>query len=233
MGNRNAVNETAAAGQAGWVIARTAAGREFTLHDAVARPKTGYRWRAEPTDHGPDRFREPIHGDGTPCYTPVEMRLAKKNQYTDKKRERRTQRPHPALRGYVFIRDPEPVLVSHFRDRGVILGLIPGVPTAANGYAPGPLLLSDRAIQTLRARYQTEYDPETGAGHTVTLDPRSLMRPGYEFAAEDYVLSDDPAWIGHKLLCVEVLDTTARVVCRLFGIDHEVEVGLGELRKAG
>lgn len=212
--------------QDGWVIARVPSNKEFKFHDMVSRPVIGYGY-----DDKGEQYSK--HGTGPHCYTPVEVKLVAKNQWTRIKSERRTHRPWPMLRGYVFVQEPEPRLIADLRERGLCYGLIPDVPTRQNDYVPGPLRLSNRAINHMRARYQCEYDPVTGAGHQTTVDPKALMRPGYEYGEGDYVLADDPAWIGHKMLCVEVMDTTARFICQMFGIDHPVELPLGDLRKAG
>jgi len=212
--------------QQGWVIARVPSG-VFKTHDEISTPIIGYEW----DDESGERVK--IRGKGPHCYCPVEIKLVAKNQFTKLKSERRTHRPWPSFPGYLFIQDPEPSLIAALRDRGLVYGLIPDVPTSQNGYVPGPLRLSNRAINLMRSKYGAEYDPVTGAGHQTTVDPKSLMRPGCEYGAGDYVLSDDPAWFGHKMLCVEVLDTKARFICQMFGIDHAVEAPLGEMRKAG
>lgn len=219
-------------GQAGWVIARVPSNREFTVHQAVSRPLKHHIWRAEPLSEGPGRFREPVYDKGPACYCPVRITLTKKNQFTDLKQEPMTERPFPIYKGYLFIKDPSYPLIERLRERSLCYGLVPGIPMARNNYKPGPLRLTQKAIDRMRDRFRAEYDPETGAGHRTTSRPEAYMNPGYEYQAQDYVHSDDPAWQGHRLHCVEVLDKTAKVICQMFGIDHEVEVPLSSLRKA-
>jgi len=209
----------------GWVIARVPSNTEFKLHRDISRPVTGYDW----DDNGK---RVEIRGKGPACYTPAAEKLVQKNQWNRIQRKERTVRPFPLLPSYIFIRNPPHDMIAELIERKRIYGLIPDVPRASNNYEPGPLLLTDRAINHMRARYGCEYDPDTGAGHQTTMDPKAHMQPGYEYDAGDYVVSDDPAWMGHRLLCVEVMDTRARVICKMFGIDHSVDVPLGELRKA-
>ena len=202
------------------VIAKGQSGKEFKLHDRISRPRLGY-----------DRVgneRVPMYGTGPHCYTPVDIRLCKKNQYTDKKGEGRTERPIPLMAGYTFIQDPSYALIRDLREQGRIYGLLPD----PRGEQYGPYVLTQRGIDLMRSKYGSEYDPVTGAGHSVVVKPEAFMRHGYEFKAQDYVVTDDPAWIGHKMLCVQVLDTTARMLISAFGGQHEVEMKISNLRKA-
>lgn len=212
----------------GWVIARVPSNREFTVHTEVSRPTLDHVWSGSKTD----RVRTPIYGQGPECYTPIEYRLARKNQYTRKKRERRTEKPFPIIRGYIFIQDPDTALVANLIERKMCYGLIPDIPKADNNYEPGPIRLTQRAIDHYRARYRHEFDPKTGAGHRSTADTRARMIPGFEFEKGDYVMADDPAWLGRRFQCVEVLDTTARVILSAFGVNHALEFRIDEVRKA-
>lgn len=206
--------------KANWVIAKGPSGQEFRLHDQISQPLMGYK--------GSGDFRKAVHGKGPHCYTPVDIRLCKKNQFTDKKGEQRTERPFPLMSGYTFIQSPSPRLVHDLKERKSIYGLLPD----PRGEDHGPYVLSQRAIDLMRAKYGAEYDPKTGAGHVTVAKPEAFMRAGGEFTANDYVVTDDPAWIGHKMLCVKVLDTTARVIINAFGGEHAVSLKISTLQKA-
>jgi len=209
----------------GWVIARGPSNKGFKLHDMISRPILGYFW----DEVDGKAVKAPRYGTGPNCYTPVDFRLAAKNQYTAKKREARTEKPIALFAGYTFIQDPEPHLIRDLKDRGAIYGLIPD-PRSHLGH---PIILTQRAIDMMRNKYQAEYDPRTGAGHKTSVNPNAAMIPGYEYAVGDYVESDDPAWMGYRLLCVEVTDTTAKVILNMFGFDMEATVSLDGVRKAG
>lgn len=209
----------------GWVIARGPSNRGFTLHNEISRPLLGYFH--DPVNR--DDERKPRYGKGPHCYTPVDIRLVKKNQYTALKRENRTEKPVPLFSGYTFIQAPEPSLIRDLKGRGAIYGLIPD-PRSSLGH---PIVLGQRAIDLMRNKYQAEYDPVTGAGHQTSVNPKAAMLPGYEYEVGDMVVTDDPAWIGRRMLCVEVMDTTAKVIVNMFGIDMEATVSLDGIRKAG
>tara|TARA_R110002012_G_scaffold148639_1_gene307540 strand:+ start:4301 stop:4906 length:606 start_codon:yes stop_codon:yes gene_type:complete len=196
-----------------WVIARGPANKEFKLHDHISRPKLGYE------RIGNKRIMK--YGRGPHCYTPVEMRYYIKGDIP-------TERPIPLMSGYTFIQDPSYKLIEALREQGRIYGLLPD----PRGADYGPYVLSQRAIDLYRAKYETEYDPDTGSGHKVVVKPEAFMQKGYEFEPEDYVVTDDPAWIGHRLFCIDVLDTTARVLISAFGGQHEVEMEIRNLKKA-
>ena len=212
-----------------WIIARLPSNLSFPVHTEISRPLLRYDW--EMIDGQAVRVER--RGVGPNCYQPVDMVLCKKNQYTDKKREARTERPKACFAGYLFIQAPDTRLMADMIDRGRIYGFIPDIPRAENGYEPGPLRLKQRAIDLMRKKYDAEFDVDTGGGHRVSVSPKALMQPGYEFEGGDMVVTDDPAWSGHKLKCMSVLDTKAKVICRLFGIDHTIEIDLRNLRKAG
>lgn len=208
----------------GWIIARGPSNGNFALHNAISRPIIGYYWDDE-------RTRLPQYGKGPACYTPVDITLKAKNQYTRKKNEPRSELLRPKFPGYTFILDPDLSLIRDLIDRKKIYDLIPAPARASNNYEPEPLRLSQSAIMLMRDRFQDEYDPVTGSGYRVSIDPKARMQPGYEFEVGDYVLSGDPAWEGHKLKCIGIADRKARVICEMFGIDHEVDVDIGGLRK--
>lgn len=222
MFKRPTMNKT----NTGWVIARGPSNKGFDLHNMVERPLLGHFWDVSEDEE--ISVRAPRYGKGPSCYTPVDMHLVAKNQYTALKRENRTERPVPLFSGYTFIRGPEPRLIRDLMDRGAIYGLIPD-PRCALG---SPIVLTDRAIQLMRNKYQAEYDPKTGSGHVTSVNPKAAMIPGYEYDIGSYVISDDPAWLGHKMVCVEVLDTTAKVIIKLFGVDMEMAVPINSVRKA-
>lgn len=207
----------------GWIIARCPSNSNFTLHKEISRPIVGYEYR--------DEARHPVYGKGPACYNPVRIKLVAKNQYTKQKNEARTEIPLALLPGYIFIRDPDPKLIQGLIDRKRIYDVIPAPARKSNNFEPAPLRLSQAAITLMRDRYGAEFDVDTGAGHRVTTDPRARMQAGYEFEVGDYVLSDDPAWQGHQLRVTAILDRTARVICSMFGINHEVEVDLWGVRK--
>lgn len=207
----------------GWVIARGPSNGGLKLHDMIERPLLGYIRNKETEE------REPQYSKGPSCYTPVDITLVAKNQYTALKRENRTERPVALLSGYTFILGPEPKLIRGLKARGLIYGLVPD-PRSFDG---SPIVLSQHAISLMRNKYQAEYDPKTGAGHQTSVNPKAAMIPGYEFDVDDYVMINDPAWAGHKALCVSVLDTKAKFLLNMFGIDMEVELEVDKVRKAG
>ena len=204
-----------------WICARHPSNSGFKLHDHIARPLLGYFYEPD------TETKEPRYGKGYPCYTPVDIVLASKNQYTALKRENRTEKPVAIFSGYTFIRDPSPSYMRILKDRGWIYSVLPNPLNPEQ-----PALFTQRAIDLMRNKYGAEYDPETGAGHITSANPQAAMIPGYEYEEGEYVISDDPAWMGHKLLCTKVLDTQATVMFKMFGFDMEANVPLSALRKA-
>lgn len=160
---------------------------------------------------------------GFEIYTPFRSEWRYRNKFDRARKQKKQKRFFPLIVGYIFIRIEGDKQWNELFRRGLVRCLM-GLNGSLYSF-PDDWMGSKR---------------ETFGGHIGTAAPTQFEAPDYEaymdtfgeFEAGDTAQFRVGTLVGQEVKVTEILDTQARVMFRLFGIDQEQLVSLIDLVKA-
>ena len=170
---------------------------------------------------------------GFPIYTPYRVEMRYRNKFDRARRQNKRERDFPLIVGYIFIRiEGERQWGELFR-RGLVRCLM-GLNGALYSFSDRWIAEKQRSFGRHWAK-RTEDEIENGRKfETENIAPgyQAFMDTFKEFEVGDTACFRFGTLAGQEVKVTEILDTKARIMFKLFGIDQEQLVPIIELEKA-
>lgn len=170
---------------------------------------------------------------GFTLYTPYRVEMRYRNKFDRARRENKRERDFPLIVGYIFIRIEGGKQWNELFRRGLLRFLM-GRDGSLYSFSDRWIVEKQRSFGRHWAQ-RTEDEVENGRQEeTENIAPgyQAFMDTFKEFEAGDTACFRFGTLAGQEVEVTEILDTKARIMFKLFGIDQEQLVPIIELEKA-